>query len=185
MARSWVVAAVAGAGASLGACGGPTDPCFFIEPPSGTHQARVDAVVGQGIGGVSATSIPEADGTFHVLIRFRVKCGASGTTYTAQRASEGSSGKPLSSDGVCQRAQGQSPWTAADGPAFVAFPRQDGGTGPVTMTTSSTGEGSLDFDFRTPALHRGDRFDVEMRLVDNEASPTSDLRSGCMTIAVN
>lgn len=184
VARAWVGVAIAGASAWLGACGGPTDPCFFIEPPSGTYQSRLDAVVGQGIGGVSATSIPEADGTFHVLLRFLVKCAAPATTFVVQRAPD--VGRALGSDGVCQRAQALPPWGPGDpaATAFLTFPRQDGSTGPVTLTTNANGEGSLDFDFRSSALQRGDRFDVEMRLVDNEASPTSDLRSGCMTIDV-
>ena len=55
----------------------------------------------------------------------------------------------------------------------------------MVLTTDSRGEAALDYPFETPQIPRGSRFDVKMRLVDNESSPTSDLRSGCMTIVVN
>jgi hypothetical protein len=53
------------------------------------------------------------------------------------------------------------------------------------ITTDGRGEGSLDYNYESPQILRGYRFDVRMRLVDDENTPTSDLRSGCMTIVVN
>ncbi len=55
----------------------------------------------------------------------------------------------------------------------------------MSFATNASGEGSLDYNFDTPQIVRGTRFDLRMRLVDDESAPTSDLRSGCMTIVVN
>lgn len=179
MAHSKTVAAVVAAVAVLGwACGSPTDPCFFIDPPPGTYQSRLDPTRGQGVGGVSATSFTTPEATFAVSLRFRVKCTAPNATLVVQRAADsffGASDPPRVADRICQRAQAEQ---------FVSFPRQPG-TEPVTFTTDGNGEGSIEFEFRSPGLVRGQDFDVAMRLVDNPTAPTLDLRSGCMTIHVN
>ena len=56
-------------------------------------------------------------------------------------------------------------------------------TGPlVTITTTSTGDGAVDFEFRTLMVVAGTTNDVMFRLVDNDAAPTTEWRSACMTI---
>jgi hypothetical protein len=59
--------------------------------------------------------------------------------------------------------------------------------GPLnTLTTDAAGDASIDFEFVSPGIAAGTRFDVTMRLVDanvgDSAGVTSELRSGCMTI---
>ena len=165
------------------ACTSPTAPDPFAEPPEGTHQSSLSAVIGSGTGGTSVTPQPNPDNIFVAMLRFRLRARPN-TTYFVQRAPE--VGRANSADGICQRAQGVSPWSASDPPfgsSFVPFPRPS--DGPLTtVTTDASGEGSLDFEFRASSLHTGDRFDVQMRLVDSESAPTSELRSACMTVVV-
>lgn len=168
----------------LVACTSPTEPDPFGEPPPGTHQSSLLPVVGTGVGGTSVTSVANSAGIFTGTMRFRVRAKAN-TTYLVQRAAD--LGRPGVDDGVCQRAGGLPPWSASDeafGSAFVTFPRPSAGA-LVVLTTDSRGEGALDYSFETPQIPSGTRFDVRMRLVDDEAAPTSDLRSGCMTVVAN
>jgi hypothetical protein len=168
----------------LSACTSPSAPDPFGEPPPGTHQSSLFGVIGTGIGGVSVTSVTSASGGFAGTMRFRVRAKPD-TAYFVQRAAD--LGRAGAADGVCQRAEGLPPWSAADtpfGPAFVTFPRPFEGE-LLVLTTDSRGEGARDFEIDTPQIPRGSRFDVRMRLVDSQGSPTSELRSGCMTIVVN
>lgn len=56
-------------------------------------------------------------------------------------------------------------------------------SGPLaTLTTTSTGNGTLDYELRTLMILAGTTNDVMYRLVDNDAAPTTELRSDCMTI---
>jgi hypothetical protein len=56
-------------------------------------------------------------------------------------------------------------------------------TGPlITITTTSTGDGAADFEFRTLMVLAGTTNDVMFRLVDNDSAPTTELRSACLTI---
>jgi hypothetical protein len=138
--------------------------------------------VGSGSGGTSVTSVANAAGIFAGTMRFRVRAKPN-TTYLVQRAAD--LGGPGGDDGVCQKADGLPPWSdPAVGPAFVTFPRPFEGE-LLLLTTDSRGEGARDYEFETPQIKSGTRFDVRMRIVDDETSPTSDLRSGCMTIVVN
>lgn len=182
----WRTATVGAGWLVLAGCTSPTEPDPFGVPP-GTHQSELIAVVGTGSGGTSVTSVASTGGGFTGTMRFRVRAKAD-TTYFVQRAAD--LGRVGVDDGVCQRADGLSPWSPADPPfpgqAFVTFPRPLDPTGPlVVLTTDGRGEGSLDYNFDTPQITRGTRFDLRMRLVDDENAPTSDLRSGCMTIVVN
>jgi len=59
-----------------------------------------------------------------------------------------------------------------------------GGSTPVTVTTSSPGEGTLTFDFRAPTIPVGTRFDVMFRLLDDLSAPTSVVLSACFTVTV-
>jgi hypothetical protein len=52
----------------------------------------------------------------------------------------------------------------------------------VTITTTSTGDGAVDFEFRAVQVLAGTTNDVMFRLDDNDAAPTIELRSVCMTI---
>lgn len=162
-----------------GCSNSPTAP-DKVELPPGTHQSLITAVMGNGVGGLSVTpkSIPEA--TFVADIRVRVKGAKPNSSYIVQRAPE--IGRPLPSDGVCQRALGLPPWTPADGPvaaAFVTFPSPGS-----PLMTSASGDGALDFEFSAPMIPAGTVFDVMFRFVDDAASPTTELRSGCFTVVV-
>jgi hypothetical protein len=56
-------------------------------------------------------------------------------------------------------------------------------TGPlVTVTTASNGDGAVDCEFRSLQILAGTTNDVMFRLVDNDAAPTTELRSECMTV---
>ena len=160
---------------ALAGCTSPTEPDAYGVPP-GTYQSELVAVVGTGSGGTSVTSVANASGGFAGTMRFRVRAKPN-TTYLVQRAADLM--RAGTDDGVCQRADGLPPWSPADlpfGPAFVTFPTPSAGP-LVTFTTNGQGEGSLDYNFDTPQITRGTRFDVKMRLVDDENAPTSDLRS--------
>jgi hypothetical protein len=172
---------VAAASACLvlnGGCGkGPSTPDEVALPP-GTHQSLIAAVLGDGVGGLSVTpkSIPQA--TFVADIKVLVRGARPNTSYIVQRAPE--IGRPLSSDGICQRALGLSPWTPAAGPvaaAFLTFPSPGS-----PLMTSANGDGALDFEFSAASIPAGTVFDVMFRLVDDTASPTTELRSGCFTV---
>jgi hypothetical protein len=141
------------------------------------------AVVGVGEGGMSITpkAIPEA--YFAADIKVRVRNAKPNTTYTVQRAPE--VGRTLGSNGVCERALSIAPWSSTDTPAaafitFVPF----GATANATFTTSASGDGILDFEFRAPVIPKDAKFDVMFRLVDDMAAPASVLLSQCVTVTV-
>ena len=59
-----------------------------------------------------------------------------------------------------------------------------GSSTPITLTTSSTGEGKVTLDFRAPTIPVGTRFDVMFRLLNDLSAPTSVLLSSCFTVSV-
>lgn len=167
--------------AALAACAAsPTSPSNL---PSGTHQSAIAAVTGRGAGGVSVTPKAIPAGTFDAVISVQLERAAPSTTYFVQRAPE--IGRTLGADGVCQRAMSIAPWSSSDAPApaFITFPGDTPGS-LRTITTSTNGSGSLDFEFLAPGIAAGTVFDVMFRIVDSEASPTTELRSGCFTVTV-
>ena len=178
----WRNAALGAGLLTIAGCTSPTEPEVPAVPP-GQYQSALFAVVGTGVGGTSVSPVAHSAGIFAGTMRFRVRAKPN-TTYLVQRAAD--VGRAANDDGVCQRAEGASPWSPADapfGPAFVQFPRPF--EGPLLfITTDSKGEGTLDYNYESPQIPRGYRFDVRMRLVDYENAPTSDLRSGCRTIEV-
>jgi hypothetical protein len=148
--------------------------------PAGTHQSAITAVTGPGRGGVSVTSKAIPEGTMAVDISIIVADARPNATYVVQRAPDFP--RTLGSDGVCQRALGLPPWTDDPPvPAFLTFPL---GAGVAVLTTSATGAGSLSFEYRSPPISAGTLFDVMFRIVDSESAPTTELRSGCFTVAV-
>jgi len=151
--------------------------------PAGTHRATFVNADGKAAGGVSVSPKTAAEGGFAADIVVRLLNGRPSTTYTVQRAPE--IGRALSADGSCQRALGLAPWSSAD-PAAAAFLTfvPTGGSTPVTVTTSSTSEGTLTFDFRAPTIPVGTRFDVMFRLLDDLSAPTSVVLSACFTVTV-
>jgi hypothetical protein len=155
----------------------PTGPVPF-DPP-GTHQAALTGVGWSGAGGVSVTP-RAAGGVFTADFKVRLRDAKPNTTYIVQRAPE--VGRALSSDGVCQRGMSVSPWSSADPPAaaFITFPQADGT--PVSMVTSATGVGSVDFSFSVSSIPAGTHFDVMFRVLDDVALPKSVLLSECVTV---
>jgi hypothetical protein len=177
----WLLAAAALAGCHY--AGEPTSACF-VEPPAGTTQSSIFAVSGAGTcgtGGASVTSVPTPDRTFLATIRFKMHGARPSTTYVVQRAPE-LGDVPLTADSVCQRAQGLPPWNTGE-PSFLTF-LDPNTTLPRTLVTDASGDGALEFDHRSTAIPAGTRFDVQMRLVDDVSLPTTELRSGCMTVLV-
>jgi len=166
------------------ACGrSPTAPDPVTAIPAGTHQSAIVALTGTGAGGVSVTPKPIATATFDADISVSIEKARPNTTYFVQRAPE--IGRTLGSDGVCQRALGLSPWSAADpaAPAFITFQMPNAGPA-VTVTTSATGSASLSFNFAAATIPAGTVFDVMFRLVDNESTPANELRSQCFSVLV-
>ena len=136
-----------------------------------------------GSAGISVTPKPIPEGTFTADISLRVVGLRPNTSYLFQRAQEGVGGRPLGGDGICQRALSLFPWSSSDAaaPTFQTVPLPN--TGPlITVATAANGDGALDFEFRTLQLLAGTSNDVVYRLVDDEAAPTTELRSPCMTI---
>jgi hypothetical protein len=165
------------------ACSSPTSPTKF-EPPPGAYRSVFTNLKGEGgFAAMSVTpkAIPEA--TMAADISVRLVGLRRNATYLLQRAQEGVGGRPLGSDGICQRALGLSPWSPSDPPTlnFQTMPLP--ATGPlITVTTTSTGDGAIDFEFRALMVLAGTTNDVMFRLVDNAESPTTELRSECMMI---
>src|ERR1044071_2713657 len=157
--RSYRVVAlivIAGALAGCGSDDAPTAPTSF-DPP-GTHQAVITGVGSTAIGGISVTP-RAAGGVFTADFKIRVHNAKPNTTYFVQRAAE--TGRALTNDGICQRGMNVSPWSSTDpaAPSFATFPQADGTT-PVTLRTTATGEGSIDYSFSTAVIVAGTRFDV-------------------------
>jgi hypothetical protein len=178
--NSSVPATIVAAALLLPACGSSsTAPSAMV--PEGTHQSAIAAISGPGTGGVSVTPKAIPEGTFAADISVLITGARPNATYIVQRAPE--IGRPLGSDGVCQRALGVSPWSAADAPApaFVTFVL---GAGAVLVPTAANGTGTANFEFRVPTIPAGTLFDVMFRLVDSETAPTTELRSGCFTVTV-
>jgi len=131
--------------------------------------------------GITPKAVPE--GTMAADISVRLVGLRPNATYLFQRAQEGVGGRALGMDGICQRGLGLSPWSPSDPPTvnFQTIPLP--ATGPlITITTAATGDGAIDFEFRTLMVLAGTTNDVMFRLVDNDAAPTTELRSACMTI---
>jgi hypothetical protein len=172
------------AGAGCHHASDPTPLCFS-EPPAGTHQSTLRLVTGSatcGTGGTSVTSLPVPEGHFVATIRFVVNRARPSTIYYIQRAAE-TGFSATDADGTCQRGEGAPPGSGST-TAFVSFPIP-WRTGPlISLTTDGQGNGSIEFEHQASGLPRGARFDVQMRLVDDLVAPTSELRSGCMTIEV-
>jgi hypothetical protein len=175
--RSLVLTAFAG-------CHDVTEPKNDIyENPVGTHVGTFVTIAGTGAGGVSVTpkSIPEA--SFVADIKVRVRGALPNTTYTVQRAPE--LGRANGSNGICERALGLAPWSSSDTPApgFLSFV-PTGSTTPISLTTTATGDGLVDFEFRVATIPTGTKFDVMFRLVNDPAAPTGILISQCFTVTV-
>jgi hypothetical protein len=164
-------------------CSSPTSPAK-LDPPPGTYRSTLTSQYGQtASGGISITPKPIPEGTFAADISVRLVGLRANATYFVQRAQEGVAGRSLGNDGICQRAMGISPWGSSD-PAALAFQTMPlPATGPlVTLTTTSNGDGAVDFEFRALMILAGTDNDVMFRLVDDETAPNADLRSDCMTI---
>ncbi len=171
----------------IGACSSTTSSptsASKLEPPPGAYRSTFTALKGEtGFAGMSITPKPIPEGTMAADISVRLVGLRPNATYLFQRAQEGVGGRALGLDGICQRALGLPPWSLSDPPTvnFQTMPLP--ATGPlVTITTTSTGDGAVDFEFRTLMVLAGTTNDVMFRLVDNDAAPTTELRSACMTI---
>lgn len=165
------------------ACSSPATPTK-LEPPPGAYRSVFAVVKGeQGFAGMSVTPKPVPEGTMAADISVRLVGLRHNATYLLQRAQEGVGGRPMGSDGVCQRGLGLSPWSPSDPPTvnFQTMPLP--ATGPlVTITTGSTGDGGVDVEFRALMVLAGTTNDVMFRLVDDAEAPTTELRSECMMI---
>ena len=162
----------------------PTSPTTRLEPPPGAYRSTFMVLKGEaGFAGMSITPKAIPEGTMAADISVRLVGLRRNATYLFQRAQDGVGGRALGSDGICQRALGLSPWSPSDPPAtnFQTMPLP--ATGPlVTITTSATGDGAVDFEFRALMIVAGTTNDVMFRLVDNADAPTTELRSDCMMI---
>ena len=156
---------------------------------AGTHGQQLTPVLGQGAGIVNLTSLP-GDPGLTVNVTINVHNAAPNTTFFIQRAPEtGIPQRPLSNDGICQRANGLWPWEQPNSegfppvPAFVTVPKPLPGD-LVTLTTNAQGNGTAHFILNFPPnfVLDGTVFDVEFRLVDSLTAPTTDLRTDCFTV---
>ena len=184
--RSLLVAPIIVCTLLIGACSSTTpapSPTKF-EPPPGTYRSTFTPLKGEtGFAGISVTPKAIPEGTYTADISVRLVGLKANTTYLVQRAQEGVGGRPLGGDGICQRSLGLFPWSSSDAPTttFQTVPLPN--SGPLIMvTTAANGDGSLDFEFRTLMILAGTTNDVTYRLVDNDAAPTTELRSDCMMI---
>ena len=167
----------------VGACSSPTSPTR-LEPPPGTYRSTFMIVQGEsGFAGMSITPKAIPEGTLAADVSVRLVGLRPNATYLFQRAQDGVGGRALGSDGICQRALGLSPWSPSDPPTTNWQTMPLPATGPlVTITTSSKGDGAVDFEFRALMIVAGTTNDVMFRLVDNAEAPTTELRSDCMMV---
>jgi hypothetical protein len=146
-----------------------------LEPLDSDNSATGAETFGAAMerGWVKVTAVPNATGTFSADIEVKLKGAAPNTTYTLQRAPE--VGRPLSADGIAQRANGLYPWEQPNSagfppaPAFLTFVLPATATTPasaVTITTNGGGNGKVRFHFDAPGIARGATFDVEFRAID-------------------
>jgi hypothetical protein len=165
------------------ACSSPTAPSR-LEPPPGEYRFTFTALRGEsGFAGMSMTPKAIPEGTMAADVSVRLVGMRPNATYLLQRAQEGVGGRPLGSDGICQRALGLSPWSLSDPPAlnFQTMPLP--APGPlVTITTASNGDGAVDVEFRALMILAGTTNDVMFRLVDDTEAPTTEFRTGCMMV---
>lgn len=145
---------------------------------------RLASTTGHGHGILFFNSVSGQTG-LSVQVAVVVKA-APNTTFYIQRAPE-TGGRPLSNDGICQRANGLAPWDNPNTagfpvvPAFVTVPLPL--TSPIqTVTTGAHGWGTTYFALNFPAIADGTVFDVEFRLVDSLTAPTTDLRTECFSV---
>jgi hypothetical protein len=168
-----------------GACSSPTAPSpSRLEPPPGEYRFTLTALRGEsGFAGMSMTPKAIPEGTMAADVSVRLVGMRRNATYLLQRAQEGVGGRPLGSDGICQRALGLSPWSLSDPPAlnFQTMPLP--APGPlVTITTAANGDGTVDFEFRALMILAGTTNDVMFRLVDDAEAPTTEFRTGCTMV---
>jgi hypothetical protein len=161
---------------------------------NGRLRQRLTAVWGQGEGRAYIEPFLDATTDFSARIRVTVDDAPPNTSFIVQRAPEVGRDAVKDQDGRCQRAFGFAPWSTAQPPApsFVTFVavNPDGtptGAGNILLTTNSSGEGEVEFDFHAAAaagLTSGRKFDVVFRLIDDLANPSTLLLGGCVTVTV-
>jgi hypothetical protein len=64
----------------------------------------------------------------------------------------------------------------------VTFPLPVSSGPLVSFKTQANGNGSIDFEFASPTIAAGTRFDVMFRLVDDPATRSAELRSDCFIV---
>jgi hypothetical protein len=172
---------VAAAGTVKGAAAPDAASQGIPHSAAATHGEDLTAVQGSGSGTVNVTATAAVDGSFSAQINVNVHGAPPNTTFYVQRAPE--IGRPLSSDGICQRALHLAPWITPPAPSFVTFVEPGGGP-LLTLQTSAGGGGEAHLDFAVPTILDGTRFDVMFRLVDDLVNPANELRTGCFTVDV-
>jgi hypothetical protein len=151
---------------------------------SDDHEKGAVFSAAMGRGWVTVNAIPNATGTFSAEIEVKLKGADPNTTYTLQRAPE--VGRPLATDGICQRANGSYPWEQPNSvgfppaPAFPTFVLSETGM-PVTVTTNGGGNGKVSFHFDAPGIASGAAFDVEFRAIDLTGVATP-IHSDCFQV---
>src|ERR1051326_6563919 len=133
-----------------------TSPAKF-EPPAGAYRSTFTVLKGEtGSAGMGITPKSVPEGNFAADISIRLVGLRANTTYLVQRAQEGVGGRPLGMDGICQRAQGLSPWSPSDAAALAFQTMPLPATGPlISVTTASNGDAALDFEFRSLMILAG------------------------------
>jgi hypothetical protein len=153
---------------------------------AGHYGATMRATSGHG-GGLADVQPVATGAGFAADITVVLVDVAASSVYTIARAPE--IGRPLNTDGICQRANGQYPWEQPNSagfpaaPAFPTFVLPATATQPatnVTITTDNSGFGYTQFHFDAPSIPHGTVFDVEFRALD--ASGASTILSDCFQV---
>jgi hypothetical protein len=140
-------------------------PSFDVDAMK-THDIELAAVLGTGSGAVNVTPTAEDHGTFHLQGEVHIRDAAPNTTYLVQRAPDLNVADPSCTG----------PWRS--------FPLPNAGP-IVTLTTSPGGAGAAHFELAVGgAFTSGTPFNVQFRVIDNLANPTSVLMSECVTVVV-
>jgi hypothetical protein len=151
---------------------------------NGPHERMLSAVVGQG-SGTAEVRFSSADVGLSAEITVNIHGTVPNTVFYLQRAPE--IGRPLGSDGICQRALGLWPWEQPNSagfpaaPVWVALPRPLPGD-LKTLTTDADGSGSAHLSLKIPTIADGTTFDLVFRVSDSLTAPANDLRTGCFTV---
>ena len=177
----------------LGSCQNETTAPGRISSSTSSLEMALSSVQGSGSGKITISPVSGTSG-FSARASVELMGVLPNSLFHLQQAPE--VGRPLSDDGVGERAAELWPWQQPNSPGFAEAPpfleglRSDQGL-PITIVTDGEGNGRTEFTYNGPTLSPNSRFDVVFRIVEDSSmivlpdtliGSTTDLRSDCFTL---